>query len=173
MDRHQKFGIILIPNLVLHKKPYVRKIRQPLVSSFRRTMINRPTVGAAAAAFAGLAAAASITNSIPLAQAFVVPPPPAGGAPPDMTPTQGVHKISSHGPDSMPSRSQIDNNSMSRSDHGRTTRGFTGRSGSNLVNAGGAMDSEDYKPNVSLVYALDEEKTKKIITAAFEYDFSS
>ena len=34
-------------------------------------------------------------------------------------------------------------------------------------------ESEDYKPNVSLVYALDEEKTKKIITAAFEYDFSS
>ena len=75
MDRHQKFGIILIPNLVLHKKPYVRKIRQPLVSSFRRTMINRPTVGAAAAAFAGLAAAASITNSLPLAQAFVAPSP--------------------------------------------------------------------------------------------------
>lgn len=38
-------------------------------------MVNRPTVGAAATALAGLAAAASITNSLPLAQAFVTPSP--------------------------------------------------------------------------------------------------
>ena len=50
-----------------------------VVSSFfieEQNMVNRPTVGATAAAFAGLVAAvASITNSLPLAQAFVAPSP--------------------------------------------------------------------------------------------------
>lgn len=40
-----------------------------------QNMVNRPTVSATAAAIAGIAAAASITNSLPLAQAFVAPSP--------------------------------------------------------------------------------------------------
>ena len=40
-----------------------------------QNMVNRPTVGATAAALAGLAVAASITKSLPLAQAFVASSP--------------------------------------------------------------------------------------------------
>ena len=72
----------LSPNLMLRIKQYLAAFVlfiSVVVSSFfieEQNMVNRPTVGATAAAFAGLVAAvASITNSLPLAQAFVAPSP--------------------------------------------------------------------------------------------------